>query len=1332
MKKFSKILILLLSLVVIVSAFAVAAFAAEETTLSESHTYTNVDPNYGGSWAKPYATGTSGTRSGYIYTEASADGNLYAVYTPSPYKGAYTPAGAKVTTDTWYHSPYLDQTLITKTYDLGTDSDGDGVNDTVDRKVYEYNPKDYPYMVYDFDIMTPTGSFGDSLFHSMAFRTYVFNESTGKMTDTKTTHLTVYTSGLLNKLDKTPYNWQHVTMVCHYADSNIDPATGLTVGVAYDIDVYIDGAFATNLSNSNSATSSAGKVAVGIRPEYIGIFQVRSSAAASSGTALVDFEGYDSNDPTTWPDADPSQWYKEKVAVDNQAFTYYKSDWSSNAIAADRFAAAATPTDTAKAGASLTSDGVTTYYATFEEAYAAAKDGDTVALYYDLEEPVEINKAITVDVGIRYGTHRKTTYKYNEDGTPVTNEKGAYVVDKNFDATYLLGVYNFAAISRPGGYVATPVAENEGYVVNNDEAGNPYVGKYSFAQTEDYYTVNWDPECDGDCDCYEGVGHILAETTIAGAGYAPICPVIAPEFDIVDGLEITFMGWSTEKGGEPIDITEITAATGETVNLYPVYEFVQYGIEVITSEGVSTYYLASEAADVFFGGISSGSTVKLHQDIVVTEMFTMSSKKNMTLDLNGYAFHNLTTKITQYEATLGDDGEYVKGAALGDAVTTGSGGYVFYISVKPTFTITSSRPGATFSALTVTASQWVCDGEVVNTEVSSAVGKTIFNAYPSAGTFNILGENITFYTGSLIYAEHGSSACVMNIDGGTFHTVGSPAESMLAIRNGNIQTIKNATFYCNGALLQKNSSGAGNRNKDTNFIFENCDIYDASIYNNAPTDHLVFINCRLAGLSVNGGTAATILLCENTVMTSDLTQVIKDSTTSPRLPVEAADSAIDLELDSGLNLNLNIELVSISKTDYYDKTTATQLTFDPETLVLNGAQRNVVSANYVYMVRATDSDLATVTWKDNNGNVIMVTEEDKNTQAFAPKVAWGDSYRGVVNAIWTDAEGVVSDLYLGDADSYEFTATLPSEEDAWFVAHLNDAMFNITYYAHFAYNFYVPVVEGVSVTSIGGKAPKGSVLIYGKEYYVYTTYSGTVNALSNASVGVIYTVDGVEYRVTFNINALLYAQLSMFDPMSTETEKEALACLVRYIHESYKVVDADHVLDDATEAKFQDFYTNYRTPADYVTEYPAGELKTPNYDAIDGLVEEVHFTVIYDKVSFAVVLTDEAVAAGYKVFFSGVGYGNEYNVSGKTYYTDNRVLYRYLMAPNYTVTIVDKDNNTVVRDLDGDGVAETKAVIPYSMATYITEMENEGVNVDFVKALYAFGKATIAVREQIY
>lgn len=1345
MKKFSRILFFLLSLVAIVSAFTVVTFAAEETALPEPFTYTAPNNNYDSKeFGQIFGADTNGTRLGYIYVEVSADGNKYAVYTPNPYKGAYTPKPAKVTSDSWYANPYLSHDTVTKEYKV--DTDGDGITDSTEqRKVYKTNPLDYPFLVYDFDIMSPTGDFGSGVFGGLGFRTYVYDEATKKMVDTKQTSLSISTTKIISALDTTPYNWQHVTVVARFLDSNISPDTGLTVDTVHTVDVYVNGVHKATIGNSNTMSASGGaltaaKAAVGVRPEYIGYYQVRSSSkeAGSSDSVLVDMTGYDSNDPTTWPDSDPSQWYNDKVAIDNNEFSHYTRDWSADAIAADRFAAAHTPAKTAKAGASLTSDGVTTYYATFEEAYAAAKDGDTVALYYDLEAPVEINKAITVDVGMRY-THRAQFYKYNEDGTPVMNGT-AYVEDttKRFTATYLLGAYDFVTISRPGGYVGTPVDEAaKNFVVNTDEAGNPYVGKYTFAKAEDYYTINWDPACDGDCDCNGGLGHILTEVTIAGAGNAPLCPVIAPELDIVDGLEINFVGWSTEKGGKPIDLTKFTAAAGETVNLYPVYEFVQYAFEVITSAGVSTYYLESEAADVFFGGISSGSTVKLHDDVVVTQMFKMDSKKNMTLDLNGHAFNNLTTKITQYAATLGEDGKYVKGAALGDAVTTGSGDYVFYLSVSPTFTIKSSRPGATFSALSVTASQWIYDGKVVNTEVSGAVGKTLFDAYPSAGTFNIYGENITFYTGSLMYAEHGSSACVMNIDGGTFYTIGSPAEGMFGIRNGKIQTIKNATFYCNGGLLQKNSSGhstKNNRDKDTNFIFENCDIYDASIYNNAPSDHFVFINCRLAGLSISSGTEATILLCENTVMTSDLTKYINGNTISPRLPVDATDSAIDLELNSGLNLNLNVELVSISKTGYYNKVASTQLTFDPETLVLNGARRNVTSAAFVYMVRATDPDFAEVTWKDPDGNVIMVTKEDKNTQAFAPKVAWGDNYRGVVNATWTDANGVVSDLYLGDADSYVFTATLPAKEDAWFVAHLNDAMLNMTYYAHFAYNFYIPKIDGVNVTSVGGKAPGGSVLIYGKEYYVYTTYSGTIGAIDNAVINVYYNIDGVEYAATFNVNALLYAQLSMRDPKSTEVEKEALACLVRYIHESYKFVAADQVLDDATEAKFQDFYANYRTPKDYVTEYPKGEVKTPNYKAIDGLVKEVHFTVISsnNKVAFAVVLTDEAVAAGYKVFFSGVGYGNEYNIGGKTFYTDNRVLYRYLMTPNYTVAVVDKDNKTVVRDLDGDGVAETKAEIPYSMATYIAEMDAEGTSVDFVKALYAFGKAVIAVREQAH
>ena len=160
-------------------------------------------------------------------------------------------------------------------------------------------------------------------------------------------------------------------------------------------------------------------------------------------------------------------------------------------------------------------------------------------------------------------------------------------------------------------------------------------------------------------------------------------------------------------------------------------------------------------------------------------------------------------------------------------------------------------------------------------------------------------------------------------------------------------------------------------------------------------------------------------------------------------------------------------------------------------------------------------------------------------------------------------------------------------------------------------------------------------------------------------------------------------------------------------------------------------YKNYRTPAPYATEYPSKAVHTVNETAIDGLIESISFTTVSSRVCLAVTLTDEAVAAGYKVFFSGVGWGNEYNIGGKTYYTNNRPLYKYLMVDKYTITVVDKDNKDLYRDLDGDGTAETLAATSYSMPTYITVMEAKGQNVDLVKALYDFGTAVLKVRAHL-
>ena len=710
----------------------------------------------------------------------------------------------------------------------------------------------------------------------------------------------------------------------------------------------------------------------------------------------------------------------------------------------------------------------------------------------------------------------------------------------------------------------------------------------------------------------------------------------------------------------------------------------------------------STAADLpaKINALPGNRTVTLINDAIMAEMINLPNKNNITIDLNGYTLSKQVINVIKYNATIGENGEYVKGDKIITETISSSGGYVFYfgaLSSTYSFTLKSSRPGAAVGGATVNVEQLVYNGEAVKNESATITGGvTLFNFYPVSGTVNILGENVTFYITTLIYAEHGSNGKEkVNIDGGTFVNLGSASEGILALRNGEKATVKNATFYCGGVELIRNTSGTGNRNLSTEITFENCKIYGAGLYDNANTDKHTFNNCIL-DLSVNNSTTATIVIGKNTVLTSDLV--------SSRSNVILADGLVGEKL---------------SKTLYYNKVTKAQVVFDLDTITpTDKFTNNYSSLSFVYLATTADAETAKVTWLDADGNFIKETEEFVGTYAFAPKTPWGDGYRGVLNASWVDENGKAVDLLISEAGEYEFTAILPAKEDAVFVAYVTDAMFNMTYYAHFGYNFYAPVVEGVTVVKIGSATTFGTKLIYGAEYYVANVgYPDSTSAADNSRIWLVFQADGVEYSVEFYISAMLYANLAIVDPMANEYDKEAVGCLVRYIEESYK---AKGTLTDATAAKFASFYEIY-TPADYVTQYPAAAVHTLDEKKIEEHVESVQFGLCGARVSFIVTLTDEAVAKGYRVYLTGISYGEAYKDSAKkVWYTNNTPLASYVMTNTIGVEIRDGDGKTVVTSFN------------YSLATYIVEMEKDKVNVDLAKSLYALGDAIKKVRANIY
>ncbi len=1208
MKKFSRILTVTLLLVAMVTAFAVVSLATDEEAVLE--------PKEVNSSTEKFVDGTfSGQTPGTVFQNA--------LYNDKPKTGVWN-----------VHSTEDGNVYIESEYEEG----GSGAHDNLDM-YFSYNPTynmaDYPYAVFDFDIMTENGTYGDYANLSISI-----SNSGSRIQELSSTKLSAI------GLDATPYKWQHVTYIVEHVGNG-----------KFDHHFYINGEFSykrtTDYSAYDAFTALNGdysKMTVGYYRMYPSIY----SGAASNGKI-----GYDNFRFSLFPDGYCE--VNDGVTDFSKIATHYYDGTYELPYGLT----------VAKIGDAIYDD--------INEAIAAAGENDVITLVRNVDDVLLIDKNVTVDANIY------------EEGVATGN----------------LYTYSFESTKC---FIATETEEESGI--------------FNYRRSPDAVDILWDVKCEGECDCYaEFGGHRLTATTSKLLGQIPEFFGTVPTWERTDALtQKMFLGWSYEDDGtvdELVAITEADVLAG-SVRLYPVYKNLQYRVEVTSPAGAAEYHTAEDISKAFENA-AAGSTVKLLDDVAVGAQIALKNK-TVTIDLNGYTLSRQLATVTQYAATLGENGEYVKGDVLGDPISAGAAGYLFYInglSSSYSITVKSSRPGAVLASVTVTADQWVYGGEVVKTENAKVTaGASIFSFYPVSGTVNVEGENLTVYCGNFIYGEHGGNGSEkININNGTYVIIGNPGEGVLALRNGEKITISNATFFCNGAELLRNtggtSTGSSNRNKNTEVTFEDCKIYNAVLYTNATTDKYTFNNCILDA-AVSGSNTGSVVIGKNTIMTKDL-----------------------LTEYANASLAEGVESKTVSKRIYFDKSTKAEIVVDSGSLTPSSElTKNYTYLTYTVAAVATDTPTATVTWKDPAGNVIAVTEELSGVIAAAPKVAWSDSYRGVVNAGWVDAEGNATDLVIGDAESYEFTAVLPEEEDAVFVAYLTEVMMNMTYYAHFGYNLYLPVVDGVNVTSVGGKTPSAKVLVYGNEYYVVTVgYPDSTNALNDSSYSVKYTIDGVDYSVTVTVNAMLYAELAMKDANSTEVEKEAIASLVRYIEESYKLmasVDGSSLYTD-NQDKFASFYANYRTPADYVTEYPEKELHTVAENAIGGLVESIHFTLAGSRVSFVVTLTDEAVAAGYKVFLSGIAYGvPNKNTAGNVYYTNNTPLHKYLMASTYVVTIVDAAGNTVVRDLDGDGVAETKAATNYSMATYVRAMEEKGVNVDIVKALYALGKAVLEVRDTVY
>ena len=367
---------------------------------------------------------------------------------------------------------------------------------------------------------------------------------------------------------------------------------------------------------------------------------------------------------------------------------------------------------------------------------------------------------------------------------------------------------------------------------------------------------------------------------------------------------------------------------------------------------------------------------------------------------------------------------------------------------------------------------------------------------------------------------------------------------------------------------------------------------------------------------------------------------------------------------------------------------------------------------FKYYVADPELDLTTVNWYTEDGSLIKTTQAIKNFKAAAPYyvVASGDSWRGYKVTEWLDANGSVSDLMLGDASEYSFTAKVSASSQNY-VAYITDAWYNFVYYAQFHTVLYLPVTDNVEITSVDGgfTSDVSKVKIGGVEYWAFTRYESTTDVSDDKNAVVNFTCDGVNYTQTFTLSALRYAEIILTAP-ENDIEKTAVANMVRYIKEARLAKELE-VSEKFDQLISLGNLSDLGAQADYVD-------TTVDYSTLEDYVSSVKFRVFGSSASYVIDLKDAAIGATISVTYLDSGDIVELRNADTTnaVYTINTRVYDLTKAIKITVTVPATE----------EGAEPTVISGTYSAKAYINATDDT-----LTKAVYEFGVAAKAYREYL-
>ena len=279
---------------------------------------------------------------------------------------------------------------------------------------------------------------------------------------------------------------------------------------------------------------------------------------------------------------------------------------------------------------------------------------------------------------------------------------------------------------------------------------------------------------------------------------------------------------------------------------------------------------------------------------------------------------------------------------------------------------------------------------------------------------------------------------------------------------------------------------------------------------------------------------------------------------------------------------------------------------------------------------------------------------------------------------------------------------------------ITDARLSMLYYTNFNMMLYIPVKDGMTISSFGGfEASAETVKIDGNEYYAYKRASSTAGAADTVVSSVVYSVGDVEYKQTFRVSALVYAELILTYP-EAEAESKAVANMVRYIKEA-RTASALDIPEKITELEALYTLDGYKAAADY------DDLDVDYYSLAGA---EISFLVngTYSSYLLKLPVASFAGAENAQVSVKFVGGGEIDGIGQFVEATDTKGAYYRFITTNTRVYDVAEKAIEITVTLPG---AEP-IVATYSIGAYINATNNT-----LVKAMYEFGIAAKEYRSYL-